>query len=287
MENWLKYCLSILVLCSAIFVVRQSDSLSNETFHHLDPNERRKLSAKYLALGKSIEMGSPKSMRLLEKAARINPDNELVWMELSWPYLYTGQYHQWHYYMDKAIKLNPKEWQGNRGYTKLKFFRDYGGALYDLIAHDTIKSEISYSGKIYATNYLKGLCYLGLKNYDEAKVSFKTYLDNETKKTGTSEIDQTAYLYLGIIENYYQNYEQALKELQPAFELSYPHADIYYQAAYAHFMLGHIQQANEDIIQAEAYFTQDQYNRDRVTEVMFQLYEKQILKLKEEISCFL
>ena len=206
MENWMKYCLSLALILSALFFIKTSDRLSNETYRELDINDRRKLSADYLALAKSLEMGSPKAMRLLDKAARINPENELVWKELSWPYLYSGDYKKWSEYIDKAISLNPQEWQGNRGYIKLSFFKDYGGALYDIEAHDTIKTEISFRGRVYATSYLKGLCYLGLENYELASSSFLSYLESIENKQGSFEVNPMANIYLGIIENYHQNY---------------------------------------------------------------------------------
>jgi len=222
MGNWSKYYLRLGGLLLLMSLLYSCDRLSDETYRHLDANERRKLSSEYLGLAKSLGTGSPESMRLLDKAARINPENELVWMELSWPYLYAGHYKEWNMYMEKAIALNPREWQGNRGLTKLSFFKDYGGALYDFEAHDTIKTDISSGGRILSTYYLKGLCYLGLKNYDEAENSFTTYLIKEAEITRAKEL-----------------YEEG------------------------------------------------EYHKKRMNEVLYQLYERDLEKLEQEISCFL
>ncbi len=287
MENWMKYCLSLALILSALFFIKTSDRLSNETYRELDINDRRKLSADYLALAKSLEMGSPKAMRLLDKAARINPENELVWKELSWPYLYSGDYKKWSEYIDKAISLNPQEWQGNRGYIKLSFFKDYGGALYDIEAHDTIKTEISFRGRVYATSYLKGLCYLGLENYELASSSFLSYLESIENKQGSFEVNPMANIYLGIIENYHQNYDEALNYLNPAMQEEKPLADSHYHAAYANFMLGKNELANEQVESALQLFDTGKYNQERMVEVQYQLYHRNIERLAQDIACFL
>jgi len=189
--------------------------------------------------------------------------------------------------MEKAISLNPQEWQGNRGYTKLSFFKDYGGALYDFEAHDTIKTDISYSGKVYSTHYLKGLCYLGLKNYEQATQSFSTYLETEKKKQGSFEINPMAQIYLGIIDNQLQQYKSALIYLENSLKEEEPLADAYYHAAFANFMLGKAALANDQIIKAIELFEEDNYNKSRLVEVQYQVYLRDLERLKEDIECFL
>ncbi len=287
MENWWTSYRNLLGVILGLILLQSCDRLSNETYAHLDANERRKISNEYLALAKTLSLGSPEAMRTLEKAARINPKNELVWQELSWPYLYNGLYKQWNEYMEKAIEINPKEWQGNRGYVKLTYLKDYGGALYDFEAHDTIKTDISHEGRLYSTHYLKGLCYLGLKNYDEAEKSFDQYLITESQKTGTYEIDATAYVYLGLIHIDKQQYKKALTYLNKGLEEQNPLADAYYHAAYAQFMLGEAQLAYEYITESKKLFEAKQYNKQRLNTVLFQLYERDLENLEAEINCFL
>ena len=123
--------------------------LSNETYHHLSNDEKRKMSADYTQLSKYCERGSPKNMRLLEKAIRINPDNDLAYRELSLPYLYAGMISEWSSHMAKAVALNAEAWQGWRGYQKLYFLRDYSGALFDFDATDTLTfNKVDYPQNI-------------------------------------------------------------------------------------------------------------------------------------------
>lgn len=284
-----KYCLSLLLAIGVgSFAIWSCDNLSNELYTDLDPNERRKLSTEYLALGKALGSGSPKSMRVLEKAARIFPENELVWLELAYPYLYAGKYEEWNYHMNKAIELNPQTWQGLRGHQKLYFLRDYGGALYDFDATDTLTIDKTDYASNQSVHYLRGLCYLGLKNYKLAIEFLEKYLEEESNKTGTKDIDPTAYIYLGIIKNEKQDYTAAIEHLRPAIEEKYPLADGFYHSAYAHFMLGNISTASEHIALAREKFGENEYNKSRYVkyEVPHQLYLSQIGALEADIKCF-
>jgi len=285
MENWWRYCLSLFLMMSCV----SCDRLSNETYHHLSENEKRELSSKYTSLAGRIAHGSPKNIKLLEKAIRLDPRNDAAWVNLGETYLQRGLYAEWNKYNDKAIQLNPKEWQARRGQDKLFFFRDYAGALYDLDITDTLtvgKTDYIYNTSV---DYLRGLCYYGLKNHDKATEYFNLYLKTENEKTGSKQLDKTAYLYLGMIENYNQNYSAAIEILSKGIG-EYDHlADIYYQLALAHFMIGESEIADQQINEALTLFNQKNYHKSQfqLYEVIDQLYLKNIRKLQAEIECFL
>lgn len=282
MENWWRYCLSCFILLS----LSSCDRLSNETYHKLSEHEKRQLASNYLGLANRLESGTPKNMRLLEKASRIFPRNELVWRELAYPYLTRGFYKEWNAYYEKAIELNPKAWQAWRGHSKLYYFRDYGGALFDFDATDTLTVDKTDYVRVTSVDYLRGLCYYGLKNYNKSKEYFDLYLEEENAKTGTKEIDASAHLYLGSMENYYQNYDSAIKILTEGIELNGELADLYYQKAYAHFMSGKIEEASDNIQLAKDLFSEDKNHRNRYYEVIDQLYERNLVELEKEIACF-
>ena len=260
--------------------------LSNETYNHLSNAERQKMSADYVSLARYAYFGTPKHMRIMEKAIRLDPRNELAWKRMSAPYLSRGLYEQWHDFSDKAIKLNPKAWQGWRGFQKLFYFRDYGGALYDLDATDTLTVNKTDYAENYSVDYLRGLCYLGLKNYHRSKEFFELYLDKESKDTGSNDIDQTAYVYLAIIENDYQRYESAIKFLEKVDDEDIA-GDMHYQLAYAQFMLGKVSEAHANIGKSREELEEGNYHKNNQYEVMHQLYDSQIEELSSQIECFL
>ena len=287
MENCWKYCLSVVLLA----LLSSCDNLSNETYHHLEIDERRKLSSEYVGLSKRLEQGSPEQMKALEKACRLDPRNEQAWTLLSSPYLYRGLYDEWHSHMEKAIELHPEESSPTRGMNKLLYFRDYAGALYDFDLTDTLTVDkpdyIYINRKAKSVDYMRGLCYYGLKNYDKAEEYFNKYYETESSKTGSKEIDNTAFLYRGMMANEQQNYSRAITILSEGLEEGWPIADIHYQLAFAQFMLGQSSAAHQSLAKCQALFDDGKYHRHRLYEVIGQLYERDIISLGSEIECFL
>jgi tetratricopeptide (TPR) repeat protein len=101
-------------------------------------------------------------------------------------------------------------WQAWRGYDRLFYFRDYAGALFDLDATDTLTwDQVDYPQNI-SVDYLRGLCYMGLKDYDRAIEYFKKFAEDEATKVGEEFIDEAVFLYLGKI--YFERLEMSKAE---------------------------------------------------------------------------
>jgi len=262
----------------------QCDHLSNETYHKMSPNERRELSADYTQLAKKLELGSPKNMRLLEKAIKINPKNDLAFLELSMPYLYRGLIHEWSIYIDEAIRLNPQAWQGWRGYYKLFYFRDYGGALFDLDATDTLTVNQTDYAQNMSVDYLRGLCYLGLKNLDKAEEYFKIFIDKETEENGAEFVDENAFLYLGIIKNYRKDYDQAIKHFERALRYETGIADVHFHQARSFFEIGENNRAQKELEKAKLLLEEKKQLRGFQYEAIEQIYQSDITNLEARIN---
>ena len=281
MANSLKYCLSLSILT---IILSSCIELSNETFHKLSIDERRKLSADYTQLAKRLETGSPKYMRILEKAIRINPDNDLAWRELSLPYLYSGMTSEWHKHIQKAIDLNPEAWQGWRGYDKIFYFRDYSGALFDLDVTDTLtKNKVDYLQNT-SVDYLRGLCYFGLENWEKSIEYFNKFVEDERIKVGDKFIDETAFLYLGIIDIENGRFQDAIKQLQRGFKYEDGFAEFHYYLALIYCELGATKQAKEEIEKSKLKFEEENYRRAYRYENIRQLYLDDIEDLEEKIN---
>src|SRR6188768_2890865 len=123
MVKLLKSCLSILT------IVVLSGCGKTDKYEAYTLAERKKMSLEYLENGeKNYNQGSPENMELIEIAIKLDPENSSAWRELSVPYLKRGLPHEWKPLFDKAVEVDPKMWQGWRGYLKLFFYRDYESA---------------------------------------------------------------------------------------------------------------------------------------------------------------
>ena len=275
----MRYCCSILLLILFVSCIK----LSNETYHHLSIDERRKLSADYTQLAQRLETGSPDYMTILEKAVRVNDQNDLAWRELSLPYLYTGEIEKWSRYIEKAIELNPEAWQAWRGYDRLFYFRDYAGALFDLDASDTLtKNQVDYPSNV-SVDYLRGLCYLGLEDYPKSKEYFNKFIEDEKIKVGDKFIDESAFLYLGIIANYEESYTKAISQFERGILYEEGMADFHFHWAKSLCFLGRYEEAHDQIMLAKSKFLDNNYFRRYRVEAIEQIYLTDIIELEEDI----
>lgn len=265
------------------FVLSSCDYVSNETYHKMSPDERRARSAEYTQLAKRIELGSSENMRLLEKALRINPSNDQAHFDLSLPYLYNGIYDKYHEHISKAIELNPQAWQGFRGYHKLFYLRDFGGALVDLDATDSLTIDQTDFAQNMSVDYMRAICYYGLSNLEKSKEYFEIFIEKERSAVGESFIDENAFLFLGMIENKKGDYDQALNYFDRAVKYENGQADVHYHRAYSLQMLDNLDEAQREIEKAKSLYEEGKYLRGYNYETIGQIYLSDILNREEDI----
>ena len=267
-----------------ILLLSGCDKLSNETFHHMTPDQRRKLSSEYTQLAKKLESGSSKHMRLLEKAVRVNNTNDQAHFELSLPYLYNGIYDKWNYHISRATELNPQAWQGWRGYYKLFYLKDYGSALFDLDATDTLTIDQTDYAQNMSVDYMRGLCYLGLENFEKAREYLNLYIEKEGDEVGRKFIDESAFLYLAIMAFEESKYELALENIEESIKYEEGQSDMYYYKARALIELDRKDEAEKALMKADSLYEEGQYMRGYYYEMPRQLYKKKLDDLAKQIS---
>ena len=80
------------------------------------------------------------------------PTNAEIYFEQSVPFNKRGDYERGFELLDQAVALNPRVYLGYRGYMKLRFLRDFKGALIDFdkldnITPNVIDSKIGFFAK--------------------------------------------------------------------------------------------------------------------------------------------
>lgn len=274
---------SYLNICIVAFLFASCIKLSNETYRDLSIDERRALSAEYTQLAKRLESGSPKNMILLEKALRLNPKNDLAWRELAEPYLYAGLFEEWNLHMEKAIELNPVAWQAWRGYERLFYCRDYAGALFDLDATDTLtRGEVDYPQNI-SVDYLRGLCYFGLKDYGKSEEYFIRFIEDERIKLGEEFVDETAFLYLGLIHMERGLYRKAIEDFERGLKFEEAYADFNFHLSRIYCIMDDLVNAEKQLELARKKYLDDNYLRAYRYEAIGQIYLSDIESLAEQI----
>lgn len=277
----MRYYLNIVFLC---LIFSSCLKLSNENFRHLSIDEKRALSAEYTQLAKRLEMGSPKNMMLLDKAIRINPNNDLAWREKALPYLYAGMFDEWNSNIEKAIELNPEAWQAWRGFDRLFYFRDYAGALFDLDATDTLtRNQVDYPQNI-SVDYLRGLCYFGLSDYPKALEYFDTFVNDEKLKVGDAYIDETVFLYMGRIKMCLGKYDEAIQHLERGLKYENSLADFNYYLARIYCIHDELDKALQELSIAKEKFEDGNRLRGYRYEAIGQLYDSDLDEFEKDLQ---
>jgi len=98
-----------------------------------------------------------------------------------------GNYDEAIKYLSIAAKKDPLNADGYFGWCLLYYYRDYKKALFHLNRLDTTTNFVDYVGDDNIL-YAKGLCYKGLKNYNEAFELFKEAIEYERREHSESWI---------------------------------------------------------------------------------------------------
>lgn len=229
--------------------------------------------------------GTSPNLNALIKATELDPNNSEAWREFSIPFLKRGLPHLWKPAIDNAVKLNPVEFIGYRGYNYLWFYRDYKKAIADFDATDTLTPKYIDAPQGHSVDHWRGIAYLGLKNYEKSNWYFEKHITQEIKEFGEDYVDITAFLYNGI--SYYEsgNFDKALynfdKHLEYSRNLS---ADVKYYKALIYHKQNKLNEAKTMINDAISDFNLGYFNFRPYVEVIRQIYIEDLNHLKQSLQ---
>lgn len=164
--------------------------------------------------------GSAPSQALFDQAIAADSTFAAAWYEKSVPFLKRGLWAEWNRLNNVAVRLDPAEYRGKRGWCRYKFLLDARNALPDLLYHDSITShkpgrtgDGDYDIRMYI-----GFCYRDLgDSLTAVKVMEQCILENEEISfTGTWD-----YYHLGVLHFQLGNLAEAEKWLNKQF-IAYP-----------------------------------------------------------------
>lgn len=279
MERLLKYYLSRLFTMMALF------SCDDRAWYQKElTQEQRQQYATQLLGGRVYHyQGSVAEQFLLREAMSLDSLNGDLWREFGTSRVKRSIADEMNYYYGKAVELKPLKWAGFRGYLWLYFYRDYHRAIRDFDYSDELMGEVGYSqGQNH--DYMRGICYYGLKDYSSALVSLQLYIDQVVSKEGEEWVDVYAYLYKGLTLAKLEQWDEAMDEFNRALKY-YPNlSDCFYHKARILTYGKDYEKALEVLDQAEFYFNQGYYHQRPYVEVLEQVYLQDIEELRAEIN---
>ena len=222
--------------------------------------------------------GSHFSNTLFEILKFQNPDNSDIYFEQSVAYNKYGYHDKGFELLDQVVDLQPKLHIGYRGYMKLRFLRDYDGALADFNRLDSLTPNFNDAPWGENIDFLRGECHYGNKDYQKAIDAFQLNIDNQDP--GWADIQ--SFVYLGMCEYKLGNYEKAVTDLNKALEESDKTPEAYFYLAKVYKAIDSLPQARENIIKAKenmAYKRTDYYN-----EYLNEIYLSEVDVVETEIE---
>jgi len=247
--------------------------------------EQINLSNQFLAgAGLWYYQGNTAEQNLVRTGLRHNPNHAELWRELGAPHIKRGfAAKSWEYY-GKTVALDPRGWQGWRGYLLLYFYRDYENAIADFNATDTLTPNFVDHPQSTSVDFMRAICYLQLGQYDEAQRFLEKHIADEIKVVGERYIDSRTFLYLGMAA-----FKKGLfEEAEAAFRRGLKNADgrnadLWYWTAKMTLLRGHKTEALEAIGQADLQFQKGNYHYRDYVEEFFQIYPEDIQALHTQI----
>jgi tetratricopeptide (TPR) repeat protein len=131
----------------------------------------------------------------LDEAIKIDSTFAYAYREKSVAYLKSGNFITWKTLIDKAVKFDPKDNLGYRGWCRYQFFRDYKGAIKDIEKLDSLVAYdlgTSVNGD-YHLNIAKAICYKAIGQKQKAIKIIENQLISKDYYVGIFD-----YFHLGV-----------------------------------------------------------------------------------------
>lgn len=280
MEGWKVSChkfFSILLLGLA--------SCSNNNWYKKEftPDEKVTLAKSLLGGVGLYYQGTVPQQFLMEEALSFDSTNADIWREFGTAPVKRGLAVNMQYFYGQAVKYNPKEWQGWRGYLYLYFYRDFKRAIKDF---NTVDSLLGLMGNSQGQNhdYMRGIANYGLGNYDDALLSLNKYINTEIATNSEDWVDVYAILYRAYTFRKLNKPSSALEDISMLLRL-YPNlADAHFLKAEILYSQNYFDDALKSTQLAKKNFLLGYYHKRPYIEVLEQIYLFDIVDLEIKIQ---
>lgn len=147
----------------------------------------------------------------LDEAIEIDSMFAYAYKEKSVAYLKSGDFITWKVLMDKAVKFDPKDNLGYRGWCRFQFFRDYKGAIKDIKKLDSLVTYNLGTGANgdYHLNIVKAICYKAIGQKQKAINIIENQLISKDYYVGLFD-----YFHLGVWYLETNQFKKALKTFE-------------------------------------------------------------------------
>ena len=201
------------------------------------------------------------------------PSESKYYFEKSVPYNKRGNYLIGFNLLNKAVDLDAKSHLGYRGWLRLNKLKDYSGALQDFKTLDSLTPKFidaPWGENIY---YLKGICYLGLKEYTNASKEFDKYIKSEKD---SSWVNPNMFLYKGIAKSKLGDHKNAKLNFIACLKYNKNCTEAYYYYGENLLKKKSFDSAKLMLNSAHDLISKGIKNKDVYNEVMYEIYPSDV-----------
>ncbi|MBX2871090.1 MAG: hypothetical protein KTR30_03295 [Saprospiraceae bacterium] len=211
---------------------------------------------------------SRKYQEALDEALAIDSTFAFAYRAKSTAYLKSGDFLEWKYLMDQAVKYEPTAQLDYRGWCRYQFFRDYQGAIDDIELLDSlVEYDIGHSvNGDYHLHLARALCYKALGERELAIDIIEGLLKDSTYFIGVYD-----YLHLGVLYLETEQYDKALTALERQ-EKENDLAENRYYKALIHKAMGEPEAFQSQLLLAKKRYLEGRKMFDPYVEQMDKVY---------------
>lgn len=220
---------------------------------------------------------SKRYQEIYDEAIDICPYFSTAFQAKSTAYLKSGDFLTWKKLMDEAVRLNPTEHLGYRGWCRYQFFGDYQGAIKDIEELDRLsKYDIGHSvNGDYHLNIAKAICYKALGDKEKAIDIIEKQLADKQHSSGIYD-----YLHLGVLYLETKQYPKAIDYLTRQIEAN-TLAESHFYLAKAYKGVGKVDKYYEHLREAEKLYQAGRNMFDPYSVPCDKVYLEEILEEME------
>ncbi len=225
--------------------------------------------------------GSPEEHFLIQEAIALDPNFSDPHREMGAPRVKRGINTETMKKYAKAVELDPKSWQGYRGYLYLYFYRDYDNAIKDFDELDALTPNFVDYPQSENIDFMRGVAYMMKKEHAKAQEYFKKFFDHEAKDI--NYIESRAFMYYGI--TYFQtgDFQKALEKFDLGIQMN-KNADLFYWKAKALVKLKHPKTTIRELLAtSKELLAQGSNSRRPYVEEFYQTYIEDIEELEASL----
>lgn len=209
----------------------------------------------------------------LDESIAIDSTFAYAYRAKSTAYLKSGDFVTWKELMDKAVALDPQDNLDYRGWCRFQFFRDYQGAIDDILLLKKInKNQIGFSvNGDYHLDIALALCYKSIGKKEEAISILENKLAEPNFSPGLYD-----HIHLGVLYGEAGRLEEALEAFQTQEKINDLAENRFYTALIYKYS-GDEKNYKSNLEKAKLYYKQDKKLFDPYTEPIDKIYMADIL----------